>query len=75
MMKLAFDKSITQDFDEATRREWIDANGRGGWAAHRLLERRPGGTMVSSLQQLVRRLEEWFCTPGPQQHECSASRE
>ena len=33
MMKITFDQRITQKFNEAIRREWLESNGLGGWAS------------------------------------------
>jgi hypothetical protein len=32
-MTIAFDQPITQNFDEAIRRERLETNGLGGWAS------------------------------------------
>ncbi len=32
-MTIAFDRRITQNFNEAIRREWLETNGLGGWAS------------------------------------------
>jgi predicted glycogen debranching enzyme len=59
-MPIAFDADVTQSFEEGTSREWLEANGLGGWAMgtisgcltrryHGLLvaaTRPPGGRMV-----------------------------
>src|SRR5262245_42361576 len=32
-MTISIDASITRDFDQGSRREWLEANGLGGWAS------------------------------------------
>ena len=32
-MTIAFDATVTQDYEAGTRREWLEANGLGGWAS------------------------------------------
>jgi predicted glycogen debranching enzyme len=60
MMPISFDATVTHDFENAASREWLEANGLGGWASgtiagchtrryHGLLVaamRPPGGRMV-----------------------------
>jgi predicted glycogen debranching enzyme len=58
-MKLAFDKSITQNFDEASCREWIETNGLGGWASSSIAgahTRRYHGLLVAATHPPVGRL-------------------
>ncbi|MBA3533800.1 MAG: glycogen debranching enzyme family protein [Ardenticatenales bacterium] len=58
-MTLSFDASLLRDFDEAIRREWLLANGIGGYAAGTLLganTRRYHGLLIAAtagLQRLV----------------------
>ena len=33
MMPISFDATITHDLDQAESREWLEANGLGGWAS------------------------------------------
>ena len=59
MMKLAFDKSITQNFEEATRREWSETNGLGGWAGSSIVgahTRRHHGFLVAATRRPVGRV-------------------
>jgi predicted glycogen debranching enzyme len=57
-MNLTFDKNITQNFDKAIDREWIETNGLGGWASASLagaLTRRYHGLLVAATQPPVGR--------------------
>ncbi|HMP90772.1 MAG TPA: amylo-alpha-1,6-glucosidase [Kiritimatiellia bacterium] len=36
-MKITFDRSITNDIDQAMRREWLETNGLGGWAGSTII--------------------------------------
>jgi len=58
-MSLTFDKSITQNFDEAIRREWLEANGLGGWASSTIAgahTRRYHGLLVAATHPPVGRM-------------------
>jgi predicted glycogen debranching enzyme len=58
-MSIVFDKSITQNSDEAIRREWLEANGLGGWASSTLAgahTRRYHGLLVAATQPPVGRM-------------------
>lgn len=59
IMPLSFDKSLTQNFDEALRREWLETNGLGGWASSTLTgahTRRYHGLLVAATQPPVGRM-------------------
>jgi predicted glycogen debranching enzyme len=58
-MKTAFDKSITQDFEEASKREWLETNGLGGWASSTISgahTRRYHGLLVAATHPPVGRM-------------------
>ncbi len=58
-MLITFDKSLTQNFDEAVRREWLETNGLGGWASSTLAgahTRRYHGLLVAATQPPVGRM-------------------
>jgi predicted glycogen debranching enzyme len=58
-MSILFDKSITQNFDEATRREWLETNGLGGWASSTIAgahTRRYHGLLVAATKPPVGRM-------------------
>ncbi len=58
-MPISFDKTITQNFDEALRREWLETNGLGGWASSTLAgahTRRYHGLLVAATQPPVGRM-------------------
>jgi len=58
-MKISFDSTITQNFDEATRREWLETNGLGGWASSTIAgahTRRYHGLLVAATQPPVGRM-------------------
>jgi len=58
-MPFSFDKSITQNFDEAIRREWLEANGLGGWASSTIAgahTRRYHGLLVAATHPPVGRM-------------------
>jgi predicted glycogen debranching enzyme len=58
-MPLTFDNSITQNYDEASRREWLETNGLGGWASSTLAgahTRRYHGLLVAATQPPVGRM-------------------
>ncbi|NUO79742.1 glycogen debranching enzyme N-terminal domain-containing protein [candidate division KSB1 bacterium] len=58
-MPISFDKTLTQNFDEALRREWLETNGLGGWASSTLAgahTRRYHGLLVAALHPPVGRM-------------------
>lgn len=58
-MKMSFDKSITQNSDEAIRREWLETNGLGGWASSTISgahSRRYHGLLVAATKPPVGRM-------------------
>jgi len=58
-MPIFFDKSVTQNFDEAIRREWLEANGLGGWASSTIAgahTRRYHGLLVAATHPPVGRM-------------------
>jgi predicted glycogen debranching enzyme len=58
-MKISFDATITHNFDEATRREWIETNGLGGWASSTIVgahTRRYHGLLVAATRPPVGRM-------------------
>lgn len=58
-MKISFDKSLTQNFDEASRREWLETNGLGGWASSTISgahSRRYHGLLVAATHPPVGRM-------------------
>jgi predicted glycogen debranching enzyme len=58
-MSIFFDKSITQNFDEAVRREWLETNGLGGWASSTIAgahTRRYHGLLVAATHPPVGRM-------------------
>jgi len=57
-MQLTFDQSITRNFEEAVRREWLETNGLGGYASSTLSgahTRRYHGLLVAATQPPVGR--------------------
>lgn len=73
---------ITQDFASASRREWLETNGLGGWAASTISgahSRRYHGLLVAALDPpvgrvvLLSRLDETLIVRG-QRHELSTNR-
>jgi predicted glycogen debranching enzyme len=57
-MQLTFDQSITRNFEEAVRREWLETNGLGGYASSTLAgvhTRRYHGLLVAATQPPVGR--------------------
>ena len=59
MMTIAFDHSITQKFNEAIRREWLETNGLGGWASSTISgahTRRYHGLLVAAAHPPVGRM-------------------
>jgi len=58
-MTIAFDQSITQNFNEAIRREWLETNGLGGWAGSTISgahSRRYHGLLVAATRPPVGRM-------------------
>ena len=58
-MNLTFDQSVTQNFEQAVEREWIEANGLGGWASSSLIglnTRRYHGLLVAATKPPVGRV-------------------
>ncbi len=58
-MAISFDQSITQKFNEAIRREWLETNGLGGWSSSTVTSahtRRYHGLLVAALQPPVGRM-------------------
>ena len=59
MMTITFDQSITQNFTEAIRREWLETNGLGGWAGSTISgahTRRYHGLLVAATRPPVGRM-------------------
>lgn len=57
-MTIAFDQRITQKFNEAIRREWLETNGLGGWASSTISgahTRRYHGLLVAATRPPVGR--------------------
>ncbi len=51
IVTIAFDKTITRDFEEAVKREWLETNGLGGWASSTIIgahTRRYHGLLVAA---------------------------
>ena len=58
-MKITIDASLTHDFNEASRREWIETNGLGGWASSTIIgahTRRYHGLLVAATHPPVGRM-------------------
>lgn len=58
-MPITFNKSITQNFDEAIRREWLETNGLGGWASSTITgahTRRYHGLLIAATKPPVGRM-------------------
>jgi predicted glycogen debranching enzyme len=58
-MSILFDKSLTQNFDAAIRREWLETNGLGGWASSTIAgahTRRYHGLLVAATKPPVGRM-------------------
>lgn len=58
-MPIVFNKSLTQNFDEAIRREWLETNGLGGWASSTITgahTRRYHGLLVAATKPPVGRM-------------------
>jgi len=57
-MGIHFDQSLTQNFSEAIRREWLEPNGLGGWASSTIIgahTRRYHGLLVAAVHPPVGR--------------------
>ena len=74
---MTFDAAITQDFDQALSREWLETNGLGGWASSTLSgahSRRYHGLLVAATrppvdrQVLLSKLDETIIV-GEQRYE------
>jgi len=58
-MPMSFDASVTHDFESAASREWIEANGLGGWASGTIAgchTRRYHGLLVAATRPPVGRM-------------------
>jgi predicted glycogen debranching enzyme len=58
-MPISFDASVTKDFAQASGREWLEANGLGGWAAGTIAgchTRRYHGLLVAATRPPVGRM-------------------
>ena len=58
-MAVHLDQTVTEDFDEAIRREWLETNGIGGWASSTITgahTRRYYGLLVGALRPPVGRM-------------------
>ncbi len=58
-MAISFNSAITQNFEEATKREWLETNGLGGWASSTLAglhTRRYHGLLVAATKPPVGRV-------------------
>jgi predicted glycogen debranching enzyme len=58
-MPIEFDATVTTDLDQASRREWIEANGLGGWASGTIAgchTRRYHGLLVAATRPPVGRM-------------------
>jgi predicted glycogen debranching enzyme len=59
MMPISFDANVTKDLDAASGREWIEANGLGGWASSTVAgchTRRYHGLLVAATRPPVGRM-------------------
>jgi len=57
-MRISFNESTTQNFDDAIQREWLETNGLGGWASSTIIganTRRYHGLLVAATQPPVGR--------------------
>ena len=58
-MSISFDASVTHDFESAASREWLEANGLGGWASGTIAgchTRRYHGLLVAATRPPVGRM-------------------
>jgi predicted glycogen debranching enzyme len=81
-MTIRIDTSVTANLDECLRREWLEANGLGGWASSTLAgahTRRYHGILVAATQPpvgrmvLLSKLEETLVA-GDEKHELGCNR-
>jgi predicted glycogen debranching enzyme len=59
MMPISFDSTVTHDFEQAASREWLEANGLGGWASGTIAgchTRRYHGLLVAATRPPVGRM-------------------
>jgi predicted glycogen debranching enzyme len=59
MMPISFDATVTHDFENAANREWLEANGLGGWASGTIAgchTRRYHGLLVAATRPPVGRM-------------------
>jgi glycogen debranching enzyme len=59
MQQIQIDHQITQKFNEAIRREWLETNGLGGWASSTISgahTRRYHGLLVAAIRPPVERM-------------------
>jgi predicted glycogen debranching enzyme len=59
MMPISFDATVTHDLEQAASREWLDANGLGGWASGTIAgchTRRYHGLLVAATRPPVGRM-------------------
>ncbi|MBI4763798.1 MAG: amylo-alpha-1,6-glucosidase [Deltaproteobacteria bacterium] len=59
MATISFDKAIAQNFEEASKREWLETNGLGGWASSTISgahTRRYHGLLVTATRPPVGRM-------------------
>src|SRR5258706_14111298 len=59
MMPISFDATVTHDLDAAAGREWLEANGLGGWASGTVSgchTRRYHGLLVAATKPPVGRM-------------------
>lgn len=58
-MTISFDRSVTKNFEQAIRREWLETNGLGGWASSTISgahSRRYHGILVAATTPPVGRM-------------------
>src|SRR5580765_714 len=59
MMPISFDAAVTHDLEQSASREWLEANGLGGWAAGTVAgchTRRYHGLLVAATRPPVGRM-------------------
>src|SRR6266850_392181 len=59
MMPISFDATVTHDLEQAASREWLEANGLGGWASGTIAgchTRRYHGLLVAATRPPVARM-------------------
>ena len=57
-MKIYFNKAVTQNYDDAIKKEWLETNGLGGWASSTIIganTRRYHGLLVAATKPPVGR--------------------